>query len=138
MAEASAKCKHVSLSNEETDGVVDEDTDMEVPVDGSDYDWGDNDEGESDRESENEPKLQHESDHEDNVQHVANGFIPNGNVHPKFAFVGTNGVKVDIENETNVLKYFFSYMDDSMWQLTVKQANLYVTQFSVAHPNLKP
>jgi hypothetical protein len=29
-------------------------------------------------------------------------------------------------------------MDDSMWQLTVKQANLYVTQFSVAHPNLKP
>jgi hypothetical protein len=87
---------------------------VEVPVDNSDDDWGDNDKGESDGESENQPELQHESDHEDNVQHVPNGFIPNGNVHPKLAFVGTNGVKVDTENETDALEYSLSYMDDSM------------------------
>jgi hypothetical protein len=132
VAEASAKCKRVSL-----DGAVDEDIDTEVLVDNSDDDWGDTDEGDSDSESENEPEPQHrESDREDNIN--PNGFVPNGNVCPKFAFVGTNGIKVDIENETDVLKYFVSYVDDSMWQLTVEQTNLFVRQFFTARPSLKP
>jgi hypothetical protein len=29
-------------------------------------------------------------------------------------------------------------MDDSTWQLIAKQTNLYVRQFLVVHPNLKP
>jgi hypothetical protein len=46
------------------------------------------------------------SDNEDNVQYVPNGFVPDGNVRPKFKFVGINEVKVDSENETNVLEFF--------------------------------
>jgi hypothetical protein len=79
---------------------------MEIPVDESDGDWGDTDKGGSDSESEDEHEPQHESDHEDSVLHVPNGFVLNGNVRPKFAFVGTNIVNVDIENETDVLGYF--------------------------------
>jgi hypothetical protein len=109
MAEVSVKRKRLSLGTEEIDGALAGDTDMEVPVDDSDDDWSD-----SDSESENDPEPQHESDHEDNVQHVLNAFVSNGNVHPKFSFVGTNGVNVDIENETNVFSYFSSYMDDSI------------------------
>jgi hypothetical protein len=79
---------------------------MGVPVDDSDDDWSDTEEAGSDSESENEPEPQHESDHEDNVQHVPNAFVPNGNVRQKFAFVGKNGVNVDAESETDILDFF--------------------------------
>jgi hypothetical protein len=67
-------------------------------VDDSDDDWCDNDKGDGDNESENEPKLQHKRDHDNNIQHVPHGFIPNGNLHTKLAFSGANGSKVDTEN----------------------------------------
>jgi hypothetical protein len=98
MAEVSATHKHVSLGKENIDDALDEHTDMEVPVDDNDHDWSDTDKGDSDSESENEPQQQHEGDHEDNVQHVLNGIIPNSNVHPKLAFEGINRVHVDTEN----------------------------------------
>jgi hypothetical protein len=137
MVGASAKRKHVSLGNEEIDGALDEDTYMEVRVGDSDDDWGDTVKGGSDSESENESEQQ-ESDHEDSVQHVPNGFVPNGNVCPKFTFVGTNGVKVDIENETDILKYFLVIWTTPCGSLLQNKVTCMPDSFFAADPNLKP
>jgi hypothetical protein len=51
------------------------------------------------------------------VSDLTQPFLPNEVAHPRFVFLGVNGVNVDFHNETSVLGCFQKFTDENMWQV---------------------
>jgi hypothetical protein len=65
-------------------------------------------------------------------------FVPHSMARPRFAFLDSNGVNVDFDDETSVLKCFQKFTDEDMLQLFAEQTKIYTYQFLAANPNWKP
>jgi len=43
-------------------------------------------------------------------------FIPHGVARSIFVFLGVSGVKMDFDDEINILEYFQKFIDEDIWQ----------------------
>jgi hypothetical protein len=80
-------------------------------------------EEDSDKDSDTGNVPESESDRE--VSDLLHSFVPHEVAHPRFVFLGVNGVNVDFTNETSVLGNFQKFTDEDMWRLFAEQTNMY-------------
>ena len=137
MAASSDTRKRDLLTEEDISEVLDKEDESDVFSEESDDFSFDTSEEDSESESDTSSFV-HESEPYEEVSDFSPHFVPHGVASPRFAFIGSSGVNVDFDDETNVLECFQKFIGDEVWQLFAEQTNIYANQFLAANPNLKP
>ena len=105
MAASSNKQKRDLLKEEDISEVLNKEDESDVFSEQSDDFSIDTSEEDSESESDTSSVV-HESELYEEVSDFSPHFVPHGVASPRFAFIGSRGVNVDFDDETDVLECF--------------------------------
>jgi hypothetical protein len=113
MAASSSKRKRDLPREEYVFNVLEKEDESDVFSEESDYFSFDTSEEDSESESDTNSVV-HEIEPYEEVSDFSPTFVQYGVVSPRFAFIGSSGVNVDFDDETDVLDCFQNFIGDEM------------------------